>query len=344
MGIDYKNSGVDIQAGDALVEWLQEDDKSIQSNKTSQMNELQQKLISGIGGFASIFKLDFSDIKKPCIVSSTDGVGTKVKLASHFNSYATIGQDLVAMCVNDLLCTGARPLFFLDYYATSKLDLAVAKDFLAGVRKACAEAECLLVGGETAEMPGVYHEKDFDCAGFVVGVVDEDKIISAQKVSVGDRIIGVESSGFHSNGYSLLRKIYAEELERHRDLLMKPTHLYVKLFKFINSEFDIHGCAHVTGSGIQNIPRMLPKDTKALIKLWDIPAPFLQAQKKANITTEKLLETFNCGIGFCFCLSASEASKAVEKIKMFGYQAQIIGEVVKHSGEATVEVIGLDEK
>lgn len=341
MGIDYKDSGVDIVAGDALVDWLQDQNSSgTRNNKTPIIEGLQKKLLSGIGGFASIFKMDFPEIKKPCLVSSTDGVGTKVKLASYYEDYSTVGQDLVAMCVNDLLCTGARPLFFLDYYATSKLKLNAAKEFLSGVKRACELAECLLVGGETAEMPGVYHDNDFDCAGFVVGIVDEEKILNPSKVQVGDVLIGIESSGFHSNGYSLLRKIYEQDLNSVRSILMKPTHIYVDVFHALNKSFDIHGCAHITGSGIQNIPRMLPKNMKAQVRLWEIPECFLDVQKKANLNTEKLLETFNCGVGLVICLSEGQVDSALSMIQKFGYKSFRIGKISAHQGEPMVEIQG----
>ena len=218
--IDYKNSGVDIQAGDQLVSWLQSssgaasssDSTSLSSSAKSKFNsdvpDLQNRVISGIGGFAALFDGRFSNMKKPLLVSCTDGVGTKVKLASFFKDYSTIGQDLVGMCVNDLICTGGTPLFFLDYYAVGKLKLPDAQAFLAGVRSACQKSHLVLIGGETAEMPGVYQANDFDCAGFTVGVVDEEKMWGAHKVKSGDIILGIASSGFHSNGYSLIRKVF----------------------------------------------------------------------------------------------------------------------------------------
>ena len=205
MSMDYKQAGVDVAAGDALVDWL----KSTNPKKFPH----QDKIVSGIGGFAALFRADFSKMKEPCLVSCTDGVGTKVKLAAEFGRYREVAQDLVAMCVNDMVCCGAQPLFFLDYYATGKLQLDAAKDFLSGVRDACHESDCALIGGETAEMPGVYHEKDFDCAGFAVGVVDKPEALGPHRVKVGDRLLGLASSGFHSNGYSLLRKVFAEDLK-----------------------------------------------------------------------------------------------------------------------------------
>ena len=203
MSAHYKKAGVDNEAGDALIDWLQADRSEVPH---------KNRIVEGIGGFASLFRIDFPEMKKPCLITCTDGVGTKVKLAAHFERYEGIGQDLVGMCVNDLICTGGRPLLFLDYYATGKLDLKAAQSFLLGLKKACHEADCALVGGETAEMPGVYQEKDFDVAGFAVGIVDEDQRLGPQRVREGDAVIGVSSSGFHSNGYSLLRKVFAEDL------------------------------------------------------------------------------------------------------------------------------------
>ena len=222
--MDYKSSGVDVEAGDSLVDWLIEDEKKYPTPHAD-------KIISGIGGFASLFRADFSKMKKPCLVTCTDGVGTKVKLASEFNRYEGIGQDLVAMCVNDLICTGGDPLLFLDYYASGKLNLENAQSFLRSVRKACFDSDCALIGGETAEMPGVYHDNDFDCAGFAVGVVDEEKSLGSRLVKKGDQVLGVASSGFHSNGYSLLRQVFAQDKEKWLDTLLTPTALYVKLFK-----------------------------------------------------------------------------------------------------------------
>ncbi|RYZ64506.1 MAG: phosphoribosylformylglycinamidine cyclo-ligase, partial [Proteobacteria bacterium] len=220
--IDYKASGVDVEAGDELVEWLKESGSKTRSPHAD-------RLVSGIGGFAAMFRIGFPEMKKPCLVSSTDGVGTKIKLAAQFKMYEGVGQDLVAMCINDLVCCGAQPLFFLDYYATGKLELEAAKSFLTGVRNACHASGAALIGGETAEMPGVYHGDDFDAAGFSVGIVDEEKALGRHRVSVGDHVIGVSSSGFHSNGYSLLRKVFEGDLEEWREILMTPTHLYASL-------------------------------------------------------------------------------------------------------------------
>ncbi len=212
MAIDYKQAGVDVEAGDALVDWLKASAPARWPH--------QDRLVAGIGGFAALFRADFKELSEPCLVSCTDGVGTKIKVAVHFDSFKEVAQDLVAMCVNDMVCCGATPLFFLDYYASGKLRLPAAKNFLAGVQAACIESNCALIGGETAEMPGVYEGNDFDCAGFSVGVVDRPKALGAHRVQAGMRLLGVSSSGFHSNGFSLLRKVFAQDMDQWREQLL----------------------------------------------------------------------------------------------------------------------------
>lgn len=231
------------------------------------------------------------------------------------------------MCVNDLICTGGEPLLFLDYYATGKLDLKAAKTFLESVRKACAESDCALVGGETAEMPGVYSEKDFDCAGFAVGVVDEEKTLGAHLVKKGDRVLGVASSGFHSNGYSLLRKVFEKDMNQWIDVLIKPTALYVKLAKSLKEKIPLHALAHMTGGGIENVPRVLPTDLQWKRKDWAWPEPFKEVQKRAGMSDEKMLVTLNCGIGLSVIVPA-EAFREAQKISEgFGYQTYDLGEI-----------------
>lgn len=320
MSFDYKKSGVDVEAGDALVSWLQDD-----KNKMP----FQDKVISGIGGFASLFRFQFPEIKKPLLVSCTDGVGTKVKLASYFEDYSTIGQDLVAMCVNDLICTGGFPLFFLDYYACGKLDLNNAKEFLKGVKKACQESDCALVGGETAEMPGVYQDKDFDCAGFSVGIVDEDSQLGAHRVTENDIIIGVASSGFHSNGYSLLRKVFADDLDIYRQELLKPTALYVRLIKKLLEKTKIHAIAHITGGGMDNLPRVIPSSLSARLDLWTIPEPFLEVQRRCSMDLMTLLRTLNCGVGLCLVIPATEKENVLRIISESGHSGFYLGDLEK---------------
>jgi len=318
--IDYKSSGVDVEAGDALVDWLQAGDAKIKFPHA-------ERIVSGIGGFASLFRADFPKMKKPCLVTCTDGVGTKVKLAAQFGRYEGIGQDLVGMCVNDLICTGGEPLLFLDYYATGKLQLEAAKSFLQSVRQACLDSDCALVGGETAEMPGVYQENDFDCAGFAVGVVDEDKALGAHKVQKGDVLLGISSSGFHSNGYSLLRKVFEKDLEAWADKLLIPTALYVKVFKALKEKVELHALAHITGGGIENIPRVLPESLTWKKKFWQMPEVFKEVQKRTLMSDEKMFQTLNCGVGLVVILSRDQLSLAQSTVEKFGFQAFDLGEM-----------------
>jgi phosphoribosylformylglycinamidine cyclo-ligase len=316
--IDYKSSGVDVEAGDALVDWLQESDPSIKFPHA-------ERIVSGIGGFASLFRADFPQMKKPCLVTCTDGVGTKVKLASHFRRFDGVGQDLVAMCVNDLICTGGEPLLFLDYYASGKLDLDAAKIFLSGVKAACLESDCALVGGETAEMPGVYHDNDFDCAGFAVGIVDEEKTLGARLVRAGDAVVGISSSGFHSNGYSLLRKVFESDLEKWAETLLTPTALYVKLFKSLKKQVELHALAHITGGGVDNIPRVLPADLKWKKKDWAWPAMFREVQKRTQMSDEKMLQTLNCGIGLVVILPPDQAGLVKSHALKWNFETYDLG-------------------
>ncbi len=326
--INYKDSGVDIEAGDALVDWL----KANQSEK----RPFEDQLVSGIGGFAAIMKFPFMNMKEPCLVSATDGIGTKLKLAIAKDDYSSIGQDLVAMCVNDLVCCGAQPLFFLDYYATGKLELDTAKEFLGGVQRACNDSGCLLIGGETAEMPGVYSEKDFDCAGFAVGVVDREKILGRHLVKEGDVILGVSSSGCHSNGYSLLRKLFKEDLEEYLGQLIAPTHLYPSLVGKLKEKLELHALAHITGGGIDNLVRVLAENLSAEVKQWSFSDLFLEIQKRSGLSDQELMKTFNCGIGLMIILPESEATQAVALIKEQGFEAYRLGHVV--SGDGSLKV------
>ncbi|MCB0343147.1 MAG: phosphoribosylformylglycinamidine cyclo-ligase [Pseudobdellovibrionaceae bacterium] len=326
MALDYKKAGVDIAAGEALVDWLKSESQGSQPH--------QERLVSGIGGFAALFRAQFPEMKKPCLVSATDGVGTKLKLAVEFDRYEGIGQDLVAMCVNDLICCGARPLFFLDYYAVGQLDLNRAKVFLSGLRNACVESDCALIGGETAEMPGVYQGKDFDCAGFAVGVVDEDKVLGAHRVQEGDVLVGVPSSGFHSNGYSLLRQVFVEDRSEWVDELLKPTALYVKALHEVLSVSDqVHAVAHITGGGMDNLLRVLPDGFSAILRPWDIPKPFKVVQERAQLSQEQLLKTFNCGVGMILVVSPSQASAIHQSLRRSGFSSFDLGEVVASPGQ-----------
>lgn len=320
MGTTYKDAGVDIEAGDALVDWLIESPKN---GKTPH----QDKIVSGIGGFAALFRASFGHMKSPCLVSSTDGVGTKVKLASDLGMLEGIGQDLVAMCVNDLICVGAEPLFFLDYYATGKLRLDHAKTFLTGVRQACHESGCALIGGETAEMPGVYSGEDFDCAGFAVGVVDEHDTLGSHRVELGDRLVGVSSSGFHSNGYSLVRKVFAKDAEQWAQQLLMPTNLYVKLVLRLRQELknSLHAVAHVTGGGMDNLLRVVPAELGVELKPWPVPDLFLELKKRAQLPWMEMLKTLNCGVGLVLTVDDSSFEKTVNTVKACGYAAYDLG-------------------
>ena len=326
MGIDYKQSGVDVEAGDALVDWL----------KTSGPKRWphQDRLVEGIGGFAALFRADFKEYREPCLVSCTDGVGTKIKMAVHFESYREVAQDLVAMCVNDLVCCGAKPLFFLDYYASGRLRLPAAKDFLTGVQNACVEAECALIGGETAEMPGVYEGHDFDCAGFSVGVVDRADALGKHRVQPGMRVIGISSSGFHSNGFSLLRQVFAGDLERWREVLLKPTALYVKLVLAALEVKGVAAIAHITGGGLDNLPRILPDNCLVKIKSWPVPAPFLEVQKRSGMSWPLMLTTLNCGIGMVWIVDAKAFEKQKAVVTSQGFRAFDLGVVEDAAGEA----------
>jgi phosphoribosylformylglycinamidine cyclo-ligase len=318
--LDYKSAGVDVEAGDALVDWLKE-------SRTPMPHA--ERLVSGIGGFAALFRIGFPEMKKPCLVSSTDGVGTKIKLAAQFKMYDGVGQDLVAMCVNDLVCVGAQPLFFLDYYATGRLELEAAKEFLGGVRRACIESGAALIGGETAEMPGVYHGNDFDAAGFSVGIVDEDAALGAHRVSIGDRVIGVSSSGFHSNGFSLLRRVFEDEIAN-EDLetvkrLMTPTHLYSNLVLELFRAGSLNACANITGGGMENIPRVLPKGVVLPLLDWAWPEDFGTVQDRAGLSRIEMLRTLNCGIGLAFVVSPSQVNAVEAAILRHGYRAIPLG-------------------
>jgi phosphoribosylformylglycinamidine cyclo-ligase len=321
MNIDYKSAGVDVECGDQLVDWLKE---------TAPVNSPHRdKLVSGIGGFAAVFRMQFPEMKKPCLVSSTDGIGTKIKLAVHFQKYDTVGQDLVAMCVNDLICCGAEPLFFLDYYASGKLDLTAAKEFLGGVRAACVTSGCALIGGETAEMPGVYHDRDFDAAGFSVGIVDEEKILGSHRVSVGNRVIGISSSGFHSNGFSLLRKIFEQDLDKWRELLLTPTLLYAGLVLKLTQEGRLNAVVNITGGGMENIPRVLPRGTVLPLIDWAWPEAFGVVQDRSGMSRIEMLKTLNCGIGLALVVAPEQVMAVEAEAVKQGYRTYDLGTVAE---------------
>jgi phosphoribosylformylglycinamidine cyclo-ligase len=306
--------------------------------------------MGGIGGFGALCELP-TKYKKPVLVSGTDGVGTKLRVALDMNKHDTIGIDLVAMCVNDLIVQGAEPLFFLDYYATGKLDVDTAADVVSGIAEGCLQAGCALIGGETAEMPGMYEGEDYDVAGFCVGVVEKEDIIDGSKVAAGDALIAVGSSGPHSNGYSLVRKILEVSKADKNELLegkpvgehlLEPTRIYIKSGLKLIAEHSIHAISHITGGGFwENIPRVLPEGTKAVIdgNSWEWPAIFKWLQEKGNVDTHEMYRTFNCGVGLIIALPQDQAQSAVELLKAEGENAWIIGNIAEaKAGEAQVEI------
>ena len=328
--LSYRDAGVDIEAGSALVDKI----KSIA--KLSHRPEV----LSVLGGFGALCEIP-NKYKHPVLVSATDGVGTKLKLAMQMKRHDTIGIDLVAMCVNDLIVCGAEPLFFLDYYASGQLNLDIATEVVSGIGKGCELAGCALIGGETAEMPGMYTKEDYDLAGFSVGVVEKSKIIDQTKISIGDSLIGISSSGPHSNGYSLIRKIIecnSEDLHQPfgettlGEVLLEPTTIYVKALASLYSNVSVNGVAHITGGGItENLPRVLPSNSQAQIERgsghWPTIFTWLQAQ--GNITTTEMYRTFNCGIGMIICLSPGDTEQALRLLKEAQLQAVVIGEIVE---------------
>lgn len=339
--LSYKDAGVDIDAGNALVERIK-----YVAKKTT-----RPEIMGGLGGFGALCELP-SKYQEPVLVSGTDGVGTKLCLAMDLAQHETIGIDLVAMCVNDLVVAGAEPLFFLDYYATGKLNVDVATDVVSGIGAGCLLAGCALVGGETAEMPGMYQGEDYDLAGFCVGVVEKSKILDGSQVKPGDALIGLGSSGPHSNGYSLIRKIIDvseanlnEELggKPLSTLLLEPTRIYVKPLLQLISDMPVHALSHITGGGLtENIPRVLPEHCKAVINRasWQFPAVFQWLQEKGNIEPQEMVRTFNCGVGMVVVVPADQADQAIANLRHNGENAWLIGHIdAKSDGDDAVEFI-----
>ncbi|GAM57330.1 phosphoribosylformylglycinamidine cyclo-ligase [Vibrio ishigakensis] len=332
--LSYKDAGVDIDAGNALVDKI----------KGAVKRTRRPEVMGGIGGFGALCELP-TKYKEPVLVSGTDGVGTKLRLALDMKKHDTIGIDLVAMCVNDLIVQGAEPLFFLDYYATGKLDVDTAADVVAGIAEGCVQSGCALIGGETAEMPGMYEGDDYDVAGFCVGVVEKQEIIDGTKVAAGDALIAVGSSGPHSNGYSLIRKILeVSEADLSQDLegktlgehLLEPTKIYIKSALKMIEKHDIHAISHITGGGFwENIPRVLPEGTKAVIdgNSWQWPTVFNWLQENGNVTTHEMYRTFNCGVGLIVALPQDQAEAAVELLKAEGENAWVIGQIAQATAE-----------
>lgn len=328
--LNYKSAGVDIEAGNTLVERI----KPIAAKTRT------PGVMSGLGGFGSMFELPLDRYKQPILVSGTDGVGTKLKLAIDLQQHNTVGIDLVGMCVNDIIVQGAESLFFLDYFATGKLDVDTAASVVEGIGKGCELAGAALVGGETAEMPGMYADGEYDLAGFCVGIVEKEAIIDGSKVSAGDKLIGIASSGPHSNGYSLIRKIIercnipltdklnGKPLAEH---LLEPTRIYVKPLLQLIDKVPVHAMAHITGGGItENLPRVLPENLSANIHLdsWTLPAIFQWLQEQGNITQADMLTTFNCGIGMIVCVAAEDEANAIATINDLGEEAFSLGEII----------------
>ncbi|MBQ0756169.1 MAG: phosphoribosylformylglycinamidine cyclo-ligase [Amphritea sp.] len=342
--ISYKDAGVDIDAGNALIDRI----------KGVAKRTARPEVMGGLGGFGALCEIP-EGYKKPVLVSGTDGVGTKLRLAMDLNKHDTIGIDLVAMCVNDLIVAGAEPLFFLDYYATGKLNIDVAADVVTGIGVGCELSGAALVGGETAEMPGMYEGEDYDLAGFCVGVVEKDDIIDGSKVSVGDKLIGLPSSGPHSNGYSLIRKIIEV---RGADLsgtvdgkplteaLMEPTRIYVKPVLELIKKTQVNALSHITGGGLlENVPRVLPQSAKAVIDInsWKMPEVFTWIQKLGNVDSREMYRTLNCGVGMIICVPAETADQALQILKDAGEEPFIAGVIAAATeGEEQVELVGLE--
>ncbi|MEM5527538.1 phosphoribosylformylglycinamidine cyclo-ligase [Gammaproteobacteria bacterium AS21] len=340
--LSYKDAGVDIDAGNALVERI----KHVAKKTT------RPEVMGGLGGFGGLCEIP-EGYKQPVLVSGTDGVGTKLRLAMDLNKHDTIGIDLVAMCVNDLIVAGAEPLYFLDYYATGKLNIETATAVVTGIGKGCELSGCALVGGETAEMPGMYHGEDYDLAGFCTGVVEKSEIIDGSKVRTGDALIGVASSGPHSNGYSLIRKIIEvskADLDQDvggrplKDALMEPTRIYVKSVLQLMKDVQVNALSHITGGGLlENIPRVLPDNSKALIEQssWDLPPVFKWLQENGNVDPIEMYRTFNCGVGLVICVKAEQKQQALDSLKANGENAWVIGEIAAAAaGEEQVEMVG----
>ncbi len=338
--ITYKDAGVDINAGDELVERI----------KPFARRTMRSEVLAGIGGFGAMFELG-RKYNNPVLVSGTDGVGTKLKLAFLLDKHDTIGIDLVAMSVNDILVQGAEPLFFLDYFACGKLDIETAGAVVRGIAQGCEESMCSLIGGETAEMPSMYQDGEYDLAGFAVGAVEKDHIIDGSRLCNGDVIIGLASSGFHSNGYSLVRKIILNsglDLNRAYDddktwgeAVLEPTKLYVKPVMELLKTVDVRAMSHITGGGITgNLPRVFPRNLAASVELSKLPSVklFDWLQKEANLTQEQMLETFNCGIGYVVVVPEHEVIQTVQVLESHNIKSYNLGEVITRQKEDIVYI------
>ena len=334
MGMTYKSSGVDIDEGQRAVKLMKEHVKST----------FNSNVLADLGSFGGLFSLDTDNYKEPVLVAGTDGVGTKLKIAFMIDKHDTIGQDCVAMCVNDILCQGARPLFFLDYIAVGKLIGEKAAQIVGGIAEGCKLAGSALIGGETAEMPGLYDENEYDIAGFAVGIADKSKIITGKDIEIGDFILGLPSCGIHSNGYSLVRKLffnvlnmkitdYVDELGKTLgEELLIPTKIYVKPILNLIDKIDVKGICHITGGGFyENIPRILQENMGAKIDIdsWEIPSIFKLIQQKGNITDKEMFSTFNMGIGMMVVVREKDVKQAIQILKEAGEDAKVIGKIVE---------------
>jgi phosphoribosylformylglycinamidine cyclo-ligase len=336
----YRDAGVDIDAGDELVERI----------KPAVRRSRRPEVLAGLGGFGALVEVPLDRYRRPVMVSGTDGVGTKLRLAIETARHDTIGIDLVAMCANDVVVQGAEPIFFLDYYATGKLSVSTAEQVIKGIVEGCVRAGCALVGGETAEMPGMYAGDDYDLAGFCVGLVEKEAIIDGSRTAAGDALIGLASSGPHSNGYSLIRKLLEDtradastrvEGRPLFDLLLEPTRIYVRSVLALLAEVPVHGIAHITGGGPSgNIPRVIPDGLEAVIDpdRWRRQPVFDWLQRAGNVSTPEMHRTFNCGLGMTLCVPAEAATRAIEILTASGEEATLIGEVRR--GNSGVVIAG----
>jgi len=325
--LTYKDSGVDITKGNKLIEKI----KPI-ANSTSRPG-----VLSGLGGFGAMFEIPLDRYNKPVLISSTDGVGTKLMLAEMLNKHNTIGIDLVAMCVNDLIVQGAEPLFFLDYYATGFLNPELATAVISGIGKGCIDSGCALIGGETAEMPDMYRGENYDLAGFCVGIVEKNKIIDGSRVSQGDHLIALGSSGPHSNGYSLIRKVMEKSKPSTDQLnsLIEPTRIYVKSILSLINKLPVNAISHITGGGLlENLPRVLPHHLAGKIDAnsWELPEIFQWLQAEGNIDTTEMFRVLNCGVGMIVVVPKDSSQATIDHLNLSGEKAWLIGEVVELNG------------
>lgn len=335
----YRDAGVDIDAGEELVERI----------KPGVQRSMRREVLGGLGGFGALVEVPLDRYRKPVLVSGTDGVGTKLRVAIDTGRHDTVGIDLVAMCVNDVVVQGAEPIFFLDYFATGKLVVDIGARVIAGIVEGCVQAGCALVGGETAEMPGMYHGDDYDLAGFCVGIVEKDAIIDGSHTVAGDVVLGLPSSGPHSNGFSMIRKILQvsgadlqAELDGSSlvDRLMTPTRIYVKPLLALLKQMPVHGISHITGGGLlDNIPRVIPDGLEVVLERasWRRQAVFEWLQKAANIADAEMFRVFNCGIGMTVQLPARDADRAIDVLRAAGQEATVIGAV--RSGNRGVVIV-----